>query len=119
MPTSTGQSCRNVRLFGGYFYNSLTQGRPFGVRSGAGWQEIDNAYFDDPSAVPPYIECEWHASPRHAELFTKQVGLDYEHTRCAGDRATKAPALGSVGDATERTGVGNNDVEPPEFGDRA
>ena len=74
MPTSTGQSCRNARLFGGCFYNSLTQGRLFGVRSGAGWQAIDNAYFDDPSAAPPYIEREWHASPRHAELFTKRVG---------------------------------------------
>ena len=42
-------------LFGGYFYNSLTQARLFGMRSGAGWQAVDNAYFDDPSAVPPYV----------------------------------------------------------------
>ena len=28
-------------LFGGYFYNSLTQSRLFGVRSGAGWEAVD------------------------------------------------------------------------------
>jgi rifampicin phosphotransferase len=61
-------------LFGGYFYNSLTQARLFGVRSGAGWQAIDNAYFDDPSAVPPYQERDWHTSPRHSELLAKQMG---------------------------------------------
>ena len=61
-------------LFGGYFYNSLTQSRLFGVRSGAGWQAVDNAYFDDPSAVPPYEERDWHASPRHSELLAKQMG---------------------------------------------
>lgn len=61
-------------LFGGYFYNSLTQARLFGVRSGAGWQAIDNAYFDDPSAVPPYEERDWHDSPRHTEKLTKVMG---------------------------------------------
>ncbi len=61
-------------LFGGYFYNSLTQSRLFGVRSGAGWQAIDNAYFDDPSAVPPYVEADWHDSPRHSEMLAKTMG---------------------------------------------
>lgn len=61
-------------LFGGYFYNSLTQARLFGVRSGAGWQAIDNAYFDDPSAVPPYEERDWHTSPRHSERLAKTMG---------------------------------------------
>jgi rifampicin phosphotransferase len=61
-------------LFGGYFYNSLTQSRLFGVRSGAGWQAIDNAYFDDPSAVPPYVEADWHTSPRHSETLGKTMG---------------------------------------------
>jgi rifampicin phosphotransferase len=60
-------------LFGGYFYNSLTQARLFGVRSGAGWQAIDNAYFDDPSAVPAYVEHDWHASPRHTEKLGKSM----------------------------------------------
>jgi rifampicin phosphotransferase len=60
-------------LFGGYFYNSLMQSRLFGVRSGAGWQAIDNAYFDDPSAVPPYVEADWHESPRHSEMLAKQM----------------------------------------------
>ena len=60
-------------LFGGYFYNSLTQARLFGVRSGAGWQAVDNAYFDDPSAVPPYVERDWHASPRNTELLNKTM----------------------------------------------
>jgi pyruvate,water dikinase len=55
-------------LFGGYFYNSLTQARLFGVRSGAGWQAIDNAYFDSTSqAIPPYVEREWHTSPCKSE----------------------------------------------------
>jgi rifampicin phosphotransferase len=61
-------------LFGGYFYNSLTQSRLFGVRSGAGWQAIDNAYFDDPSLVPPYVEAPWHNSPRHSERLAKTMG---------------------------------------------
>jgi pyruvate,water dikinase len=60
-------------LFGGYFYNSLTQARLFGVRSGAGWQAVDNAYFDDPSAVPPYVEQDWHQSPRHSEKLAKTM----------------------------------------------
>jgi rifampicin phosphotransferase len=60
-------------LFGGYFYNSLTQARLFGVRSGAGWQAIDNAYFDDPSAVPAYVEYDWHTSPRHTEKLGKSM----------------------------------------------
>jgi len=60
-------------LFGGYFYNSLTQARLFGVRSGAGWQAVDNAYFDDPSAVPPYVERDWHESPRNTELLNKTM----------------------------------------------
>lgn len=59
--------------FGGYFYNSLTQSRLFGVRSGAGWQAIDNAYFDDPSACPPYAERDWHVSPRHSEALAKSM----------------------------------------------
>jgi rifampicin phosphotransferase len=61
-------------LFGGYFYNSLTQARLFGVRSGAGWQAIDNAYFDDPSAVPPYEERPWHDSPSNAARLAKTMG---------------------------------------------
>lgn len=60
-------------LFGGYFYNSLTQARLFGVRSGAGWQAVDNAYFDDPAAVPPYEAQDWHTSPRHTELLGKHM----------------------------------------------
>jgi len=60
-------------LFGGYLYNSLTQARLFGVRSGAGWQAVDNAYFDDPSAVPPYVERDWHVSPRHSEQLAKEM----------------------------------------------
>ena len=44
-------------LFGGYFYNSLTQSRLFGVRSGAGWEAVDRTFFDTASQdIPPYIE---------------------------------------------------------------
>ena len=70
----TAHQPESFGLFGGYFYNSLTQARLFGVRSGAGWQAIDNAYFDDPSAVPPYKEAPWHTSPRHTEMLTKTMG---------------------------------------------
>lgn len=62
-------------LFGGYFYNSLTQARLFGVRSGAGWQAIDAAYFDASSqAIPPYREADWHASERHTAKLQGTVG---------------------------------------------
>jgi len=51
-------------LFGGYFYNSLTQSRLFGVRSGAGWEAIDRAFFDiESQEIPPYVEHDWHADP--------------------------------------------------------
>lgn len=58
-------------LFGGYFYNSLTQSRLFGVRSGAGWEAIDRTFFDGASQeIPPYIEADWHAD----ECKTKKLG---------------------------------------------
>jgi pyruvate,water dikinase len=61
-------------LFGGYFYNSLTQARLFGVRSGAGWQAIDQTFFDPTSQdIPPYVERDWHASPRHTEKLGETV----------------------------------------------
>jgi phosphohistidine swiveling domain-containing protein len=63
-----GDPPESFGLFGGYLYNSLTQARLFGVRSGAGWQAIDRAYFDSASqAIPPYVEREWHASPCKTE----------------------------------------------------
>lgn len=62
-------------LFGGYFYNSLTQARLFGVRSGAGWQAIDQAYFDGSSqAIPAYIEKDWHNSPCKTEKLVGTIG---------------------------------------------
>ncbi len=61
-------------MFGGYFYNSLTQARLFGVRSGAGWQAIDNAYFDNTQQIPPYVEEPWHISPRHSEKLANTMG---------------------------------------------
>ncbi len=58
-------------LFGGYFYNSLTQSRLFGVRSGAGWEAIDRTFFDGASqAIPPYVEADWHDD----ECKTKKLG---------------------------------------------
>jgi len=63
-----GDPPESFGLFGGYFYNSLTQARLFGVRSGAGWQAIDQAYFDTTSqAIPPYVEEDWHNSPCKTE----------------------------------------------------
>ncbi|MGE3588472.1 MAG: PEP-utilizing enzyme [Ilumatobacteraceae bacterium] len=61
-------------LFGGYFYNSLTQSRLFGVRSGAGWETVDRTFFDTASQdIPPYVEQPWHASPRHTEKLGATV----------------------------------------------
>ncbi len=61
-------------LFGGYFYNSLTQARLFGIRSGAGWETVDATYFDSSSqAIPPYREQDWHNSPCHQEKLGKTV----------------------------------------------
>jgi hypothetical protein len=58
-------------LFGGYFYNSLTQSRLFGIRSGAGWEAIDRTFFDGASqAIPPYVEADWHDD----ECKTKKLG---------------------------------------------
>ncbi|MEZ5219553.1 MAG: hypothetical protein R2715_23890, partial [Ilumatobacteraceae bacterium] len=62
-------------LFGGYFYNSLTQSRLFGVRSGSGWQAVDNTFFDTESQqIPPYVEADWHDSPRHTAKLQETVG---------------------------------------------
>jgi pyruvate,water dikinase len=62
-------------LFGGYFYNSLTQSRLFGIRSGAGWEAIDNTFFDTESQqIPPYVEADWHQSSRHTEKLQVTVG---------------------------------------------
>jgi pyruvate,water dikinase len=53
-------------LFGGYFYNSLTQARLMGVRMpGATPEAIDAAYFDNTPDVPPYKHEPWHDSPKH------------------------------------------------------
>jgi pyruvate,water dikinase len=61
-------------LFGGYFYNSLTQSRLFGVRSGAGWQAIDNTFFDTSSQdIPPYVEQPWHTSERHSQKLADTI----------------------------------------------
>lgn len=60
-------------MFGGYFYNSLTQARLFGVRSGAGWQAVDNAYFDSTQNIPAYVEEPWHISPRHSEKLANTM----------------------------------------------
>ena len=70
-----GDPPESFGLFGGYFYNSLTQARLFGVRSGAGWQAIDQAYFDTTSqAIPPYVEEDWHNSPCKTEKLGTVMG---------------------------------------------
>jgi rifampicin phosphotransferase len=62
-------------LFGGYFYNSLTQSRLFGVRSGAGWEAVDRTFFDTASQeIPPYVEDDWHQSPCKTEKVTGVMG---------------------------------------------
>ena len=62
-------------LFGGYFYNSLTQARLLGVRMpGASPEQIDEAYFDEHPDVPPYVPEPWHESERHAQKLTETAG---------------------------------------------
>lgn len=62
-------------LFGGYFYNSLTQARLMGVRMpGASAEQIDQAYFDNHPDVPPYTPEPWHESPEHAEKLAVTQG---------------------------------------------
>jgi pyruvate,water dikinase len=62
-------------LFGGYFYNSLTQSRIFGVRSGAGWEAVDRTFFDTASQqIPPYVERDWHQSPCKTEKVSAVMG---------------------------------------------
>lgn len=62
-------------LFGGYFYNSLTQSRIFGVRSGAGWEAVDRTFFDTASQeIPPYVERDWHQSPCKTDKVTSVMG---------------------------------------------
>lgn len=62
-------------LFGGYFYNSLTQSRLFGVRSGAGWEAIDRTFFDTASqAIPPYVEHDWHNDPCKTQKLMATMG---------------------------------------------
>src|SRR5262245_7322531 len=62
-------------LFGGYFYNSLTQSRLFGVRSGAGWEAIDRTFFDGVSQeIPPYIEADWHTDECKTKKLAATMG---------------------------------------------
>ncbi|MGI9624237.1 MAG: PEP-utilizing enzyme, partial [Acidimicrobiales bacterium] len=61
-----GEPPETFGMFGGYFYNSLTQPRLMGVRMpGATPEAIDKAYFDDRPDVPPYEPKDWHESPEH------------------------------------------------------
>ncbi len=63
-------------LFGGYFYNSLTQARLMGVRMpGASPEAIDQAYFDARPDVPPYKAEDWHESERHAAKLGETMGI--------------------------------------------
>lgn len=62
-------------LFGGYFYNSLTQARLMGVRMpGATPEAIDAAYFDNTPDVPPYKHEPWHDSPKHEAKLAETMG---------------------------------------------
>jgi len=66
-----GDPPESFGLFGGYLYNSLTQARLFGVRSGAGWEAVDQTFFDTASqTIPPYVEKDWHANACKTEKLT-------------------------------------------------
>lgn len=70
-----GDPPESFGLFGGYFYNSLTQARLMGVRMpGASPEQIDQAYFDDHPDVPAYVPEPWHESERHAEKLAETQG---------------------------------------------
>ncbi len=74
-PDEYGDPPETFGLFGGYFYNSLTQARLMGVRMpGASAEAIDAAYFDEHPDVPPYVEEDWHDSPEHAAKLAETMG---------------------------------------------
>ncbi len=96
-------------LFGGYFYNSLTQARLMGVRMpGASAEAIDAAYFDEHPDVPPYVEEDWHESPEHAAKLAETMGyvmsgvahtpIEEQKEVARGDRDSR-PDLSSLSDA--------------------
>ena len=69
-----GEPPETFGLFGGYFYNSLTQARLMGVRMpGASAEAIDAAYFDEHPDVPPYVEEDWHESDAHAAKLAETM----------------------------------------------
>jgi pyruvate,water dikinase len=66
-----GDPPESFGLFGGYFYNSLTQARMMGSRTpGATAEMIDDAYFDAHPDVPPYVLEDWHESEEHSKKLT-------------------------------------------------
>lgn len=70
-----GDPPESFGLFGGYFYNSLTQSRIFGIRSGAGWQAIDDAFFDGASQeIPAYVAADWHESECNSKKLMATMG---------------------------------------------
>ena len=84
-------------LFGGYFYNSLTQSRLFGVRSGAGWEAVDRTFFDTASQdIPPYVEDDWHQSPCKTEKVTSVMGWVVTHRQRSRGRAAEARGQGAA-----------------------
>lgn len=69
-----GDPPESFGLFGGYFYNCLTQARMMGVRQpGATPEMVDDAYFDAHPDVPPYVAEEWHESEVHSQRLEKNA----------------------------------------------
>ena len=69
-----GDPPESFGLFGGYFYNTLTQARMMGVRQpGATPEMIDDAYFDAHPDVPPYVAEDWHESEVHSQRLEKNT----------------------------------------------
>jgi pyruvate,water dikinase len=102
-------------LFGGYFYNVLSQARLMGARMpGATPEAIDNAYFDARDEVPPYKEEPWHQSERHAAKLGETmawvmsgeplVELDVEREIAARARRQR-PDLATMPDAALLAGA--------------
>lgn len=105
----TPEQPESFGLFGGYFYNVLTQARLMGARMpGASPEAIDIAYFDERTEVPPYKEEPWHQSERHAAKLGETmawvmggeplVELEVERAIAAQARADR-PDLAQLPDA--------------------
>ncbi len=98
-------------LFGGYFYNCLTQARMMGVRMpGVTPEAIDDAYFDAHPDVPEYIAEDWHDSPKHSEILEKTGAYLMEATAHPPIEEWKVKALDVRANRPNLAGLSNAEL---------